>query len=670
MDFFIIKESFRLIFLFIVAFISNKIRKFAALKKQQLLYNMADNSRENLFTEFPTVSTSQWMERVIADLKGADFDKKLVWKTNEGFSVRPFYRQEDIEGLATTDVVPGKFPFVRGTKADNKWYVRQDIVVKDAKEANEKALDIINRGVDSIGFTVSRDDLNATFISNLLENILAEKVELNFKTCSKHTVTLLNLLSNYFETKAYTFTKLHGSINFDAINSMLLRGKRFSKEEITGLAKAAVEAAKVLPLYRVLNVNAISLSNAGAQIYQELGYALAWGNEYLSQMVDAGVDTSLAAKKIKFNFGVGSNYFMEIAKFRAARLLWAKIVDAYQPVCQKQNCSNTVNGICKCAAKMRIHAETTLFNKTIFDANVNILRTQTEAMSATLGGINSLTVQPYDAAYKKADDFSERIARNQQLLLKEEANFDKVTDPAAGSYYIETLTNEIAAKAWELFLAVEDAGGFLALVQEGSVQKAIKETAASRMKAVSSRREVLLGTNQYPNFNETATNKVSRQKVEPHTHDEGVGILSPIRSAEEFEALRFATEAASKRPKAFMLTIGNLAMRLARAQFSCNFFACAGYEVIDNLGFKTVEEGVKAAQKTGAHIIVLCSSDDEYAELAPAAFKAIGGKQLFVVAGAPACEADLRAVGIEHFINIKTNVLQSLQNFNKLLNIN
>ena len=228
------------------------------------------------------------------------------------------------------------------------------------------------------------------------------------------------------------------------------------------------------------------------------------------------------------------------------------------------------------------------------------------------------------------------------------------------------MTKEIAAKAWDLFLAVEDEGGFYAAVNSGSVQKAIKETAAARLKAVSSRREILLGTNQFPNFTEVAGAKVTL-KDDSSSDKSEVETLKPLRAAEEFEALRFETESAAKKPKAFMLTIGNLAFRLARAQFSCNFFACAGYEVIDNLGFKTVEEGVEAAQKAGADITVLCSSDDEYVELAPAAFKAIGGKQLFVVAGAPACMDELKAQGIEYFVNVKSNVLETLKTFNSKL---
>ena len=647
---------------------STEISNFAVSKKIRLLNYIMAEKKLNLLADFPSVSTQQWMDKITADLKGADFNKKLVWKTNEGFSVLPFYRAEDIAGLQTKDAAPGVFPFVRGIKADNEWFVRQDIVVESAKDANAKALDILFKGVTSLGFKLKKEELSAETIATLLEGIAADCVELNFGICVSAAAKLATILTDYFNSKGYDVKKLQGSINFDPINRMLLAGKKLTKDEIATKAKATVLAAAGLPFYKVVGVNATTLNNSGAFIAQELGYALAWGNEYLSSLVEAGVDTSLAAKKIKFSFGVGGNYFMEIAKFRAARMLWAKIVDAYQPICRVPDCKNTVNGICKCAAKMRIHAETSTFNTTIFDANVNMLRTQTEAMSATLGGVNSLTVSPYDVAYKTSDEFSERIARNQQLLLKEECHFDKVADPAAGSYYIETLTNEIAAQAWKLFLEVEDNGGFFAAVASGSVQQAVKATAAARLKAVSSRREVLLGTNQFPNFSEVALAKVEKEDLaDCGCSHSGTEKLLPVRGAAEFEALRFATEGAAKRPKAFMLTIGSLAMRLARAQFSCNFFACAGYDVVDNLGFSTVEEGVAAAQAAGADIIVLCSSDDEYAELAPAAFKAIDGKQLFVVAGAPACADDLKAIGIEYFVNVKNNVLEMLQKFNSKL---
>ncbi len=617
---------------------------------------MAD-IKEKLFSDFSPVSTEKWMEKVTADLKGADFEKKLVWKTNEGFKVKPFYRQEDLEGLKTVDALPGEFPYLRGTKkGNNEWLVRQEIKVECPKEANAKALDIMNKGIDSLGFKLKAQDLNADFLETLLEGICAECVELNFSTCQGHVVELAQLLVAYFKKHGYDLEKLQGSINYDYFNKMLVRGKE--KGDLVETAKALIEATAELPKYRVLNVNALTLNNAGAYISQELGYALAWGNEYLNLLTEAGVPVDAVAKNIKFNFGISSNYFLEIAKFRAARMLWANIVASYEPQC-------------KCAAKMKVHAETSSFNLTLFDAHVNLLRTQTEAMSAALAGVDSMTVVPFDKAYEAPNEFSERMARNQQLLLKEESHFDKVIDPAAGSYYIENLTVSIAQQAWNLFLAVEEEGGFYAAVKEGKVQAAVNESNTARHKAVAQRREVLLGTNQFPNFTEMAGDK---RPVAPscccHGHEtceHGIATLNTDRAASEFEALRLEIENSGKRPKAFMLTIGNLAMRQARAQFSCNFLACAGYEVIDNLGFPTVEEGVEAAMAAGADIVVLCSSDDEYAEYAVPAFQALNGRAMFIVAGAPACMDDLKAAGIENFIHVRVNVLETLREYNKRL---
>jgi methylmalonyl-CoA mutase len=262
------------------------------------------------------------------------------------------------------------------------------------------------------------------------------------------------------------------------------------------------------------------------------------------------------------------------------------------------------------------------------------------------------------------------LARNQQLLLKEESHFDKVIDPAAGSYYIENLTVSIAKQAWELFLAVQEQGGFYAAVKAGTVQAAVNESNKARHKAVAQRREVLLGTNQYPNFNEKADGKQPVGKCGccgGGNEEKSVDTLVFERAASEFEALRLETEASGKRPKAFMLTIGNLAMRQARAQYSCNFLACAGYEVIDNLGFETVEAGVDAAVKAGADIVVICSSDEEYAEYAIPAFKALNGRAMFIVAGNPECAEELKAAGIENFIHVRVNVLDTLREFNAKL---
>lgn len=634
---------------------------------------MAD-SKEKLFSDFSPVSTQEWMDKITVDLKGADFEKKLVWRTNEGFKVKPFYRQEDLEGLKTTEGLPGQYPYIRGIKKDdNTWFIRQDITVNDATEANAKALDILNKGVDSLGFHIKAKELNAEYLDTLLKDICCECVELNFSTCQRHTLQLAQLLVAYFQKKGYAPEKLKGSLNFDPISKMMQKGKDVSAVIATG--KELVETLAAYPHFRCIAVNSVQLNNAGAYIYQELGYALAWGNEYLNQLVEAGVPAALAAKKIKFNFGISSNYFMEIAKFRAARMLWADIVKQYAPKCPRTDCKNTgADGTCYCACKMVAHAETSNFNLTLFDAHVNLLRTQTEAMSAAIAGVNSITVSPFDKAYETPDDFSERIARNQQLLLKEESHLNRIVDPAAGSYYIENLTVAIAKQAWDLFLAVEEAGGMLQAVKAGSIQEAVNQSNKARHEAVSKRKEILLGTNQYPNFNELAGDKRPLDGCkkcgcggEAHEEEGTLVKLETARAASEFEALRLETENSGKRPKAFMLTIGNLAMRQARAQFSCNFLACAGYQVIDNLGFASVEEGIEAAMKAQADIVVICSSDDEYAEYAIPAFKALNGRAMFIVAGAPACMEELKAAGIENFIHVRCNVLETLREYNSKL---
>lgn len=615
--------------------------------------------KEKLFSEFAPVSTEEWMAKITADLKGAPFEKKLVWKTGEGFNVNPFYRAEDIEGLKTTESLPGEFPYVRGTKKDNDWKVRQNIEVTCFKEANEKALDLLTKGVTSLGFIIKGDEVNAENIATLLNGICPEAVELNFNTCNCKSEKLIGILEYYLKGKDVDLNKCFGSVNYDPFKKPLVKGKE--NENWVEAASAVLKAGQALPGYKVLAVNGFYFNNAGAYITQELGYSLAWGNELMAKLTEAGFSADEVAKKIKFNLGISSNYFMEIAKFRAARWLWAEIVAAYNPACN-------------CACKMNTHAQTSEWNMTVYDAHVNLLRSQTEAMSAALAGVDSITVRPFDKTYQTPDDFSERIARNQQLLLKEECHLDKVVDPSAGSYYVEVLTNSLADVAWKLFLEVEDKGGFGAEVANGNIQNAVNASNVARKKAVATRREILLGSNQFPNFTEVAAGKIKETAscCCGGGHSCGESTVTPLdfsRGASEFEALRLATEKSGKTPNVFMLTIGNLSMRIARSQFSSNFFACAGYKVIDNLGFETVEAGVEAAMKAGAQIVVLCSSDDEYAEYAPAAYKALAGRAEFVVAGAPECMEDLKAQGIDQFINVKSNVLETLKAFNAKLGI-
>ena len=616
------------------------------------------NNKEKLFSEFQAPTTQEWLDKIEVDLKGADFQKRLVWRTNEGFNVQPFYRREDLKDLKAVDSLPGEFPFVRGNKTDNNlWFVRQDIDAEDAKTANAKALDILNKGVDSLGFKIPGGNVSKETIATLLDGILPQYVELNFQTCQRHCVELAEILVAYFKEKGYPMADLKGSINFDPISKILCKGKDTSAA--LQFAKPLIEALKELPGYKCINVNSAALNNAGAYIYQELGYALAWGAEYLNILTEAGVEATEAAKRIKFNMGVSDNYFMEIAKFRAARMLWAQIVKQYEPKCD-------------CACQMHVCAYTSEYNQTLFDSYVNLLRSQTETMSAAIANVDSIVVTPFDKPYETPTEFAERIARNQQLLLKEEAHFDKLVDVAGGSYTIEHLTDAIAKEGWKLFLAVEEAGGFLAEALKGNIVNAVNASNDKRHADAARRKEFILGTNQFPNFTEKSDGKQPLGPVcccSTATNETELPALNKARLASEFETLRLATEKAEKQPIAFMLTIGNLAMRQARAQFSCNFLAAAGYKVMDNLGFKTVEEGVDAALEAKADIVVICSSDDEYAEYAIPAFKYLDGRAMYVVAGAPACSDDLKAAGIENFINVRSNQLETLKEYNAKLGI-
>ncbi len=613
---------------------------------------MAEN-KEKLFDMFPPVSTEEWMAKINADLKGADFSKKLVWRTNEGFNVMPFYRKEDIEGLYTIGSLPGEFPFVRGTRDNNDWLIRQQILGETPQEINDHARHSIDRGVESIGIKLCK----ASDLETILKDIDICKIEVNISCCPGKAAEVAEALVAY--VKAHGAAEcFRGSVEFNPFKRLLRHGLPFPKS-ISEEAVKVYNTVKEIKGIKCFMVDSFMLNNAGAYISQELGYALAWGAQWMTMLTEAGLKPCEANARIKFNMGISSNYFMELAKFRAARMLWAEIVKAYNP--ESDEC-----------CKINVHAVTSQFNQTIYDAHVNLLRSMTETMSAALAGVDSIETLPFDMQYKQPDEFSERIARNQQLLLRSESHLDKVVDPAGGSYYIETLTASIAEQAWKLFLETQEAGGFEALLTKGEIQGKVNESGIKRHTDVARRKEILLGTNQYPNFNEKALDKIEKCGCscgcgEEKPADGAVAALNFDRAASQFEQLRLDTERSAKRPKVFMLTIGNLAMRLARAQFSANFFGCAGYEIIDNIGFNTVKDGVDAAMEKGADIVVLCSSDDEYAQFAPEAYKELNGRALFVVAGAPACMDDLKAQGIEDFIHVRVNVLETLIGFNAKL---
>lgn len=642
---------------------------------------------ERLLDVFLPVTTEEWEAVIREDLKGADYDKKLVWRTLEGFTVQPYYREEDLEKLPKTDGNPGMYPYTRGNRSDgNGWLIRQDIDVDDFSAANRLALDYMSRGADSIAYVLDpHREVTKEDFKTLLRGVDLASKEVNFVNPGRGDL-LLPALGEALVELGVDAKGVRGSVGFSQTEWLARKGRLCPNHG--GPAKRTRDAVmfhKAYPGIQTLAVDGRIFHNSGATAVQELAYALAQAAQLLDWATSEGIEASETATAIRFNFSVGTLYFMEIAKFRAARYLWTKVLEGYGVQAHDR-------------MKMIAHAETSRFNQTVYDPYINLLRAATEGMSSVLAGVHSLTVLPFDTPYEKPGEFSTRMARNAQLLLREESYFDKVVDPAGGSYYVSVLTDSLARAAWNLFLEVQRDGGYVEAMQRGAIQKAVADLAATRRKRYATRKDTLLGTNQFPNFTEhLEPNVIAAAKAmggdtyagggAPSGGAVAVGLagsessgcshggartaepLHPFRGAEELESLRMDTDRAEHRPVAFMLAIGNLAMRRARAQFSCNFFACAGFEVIDNVGFETIDEGLAAARGKGADIIVLCSSDDEYLELGKEAFPKIGPREVFVVAGAPACQGELEALGVRHFISVKSNLLDTLKLFQRELGV-
>jgi len=612
------------------------------------------NVENKLFQEFPPVTTAQWEEIIFKDLKGADYQKKLIWRTDEGFQVRPYYRAEDLESLDYMDSLPNQFPYTRGFKTkDNRWNIVQEITEKNPAKANLIATNALMKGADTISFCTKNVN-SYQDLSLLLQNIDLEKNAVQFR-CATSYIVLMRWFVQYIEERKLNKTKITGAIDFDAVIYALKKGNFYRTQE-TDLQEVIelLNLTSELPLFKIVNVNGLAIHNAGATIVQELGYALAVANVYLNFATEKGVASEKIASKMQFTLSVGSNYFMEIAKLRAMRLLWTTLIEPYHPACD-------------CAYQIVINSVASSWNKTLYDPYVNMLRSTTEAMAAALGGADSIALKPFDVAYKQEDEFSSRISRNTQIILKEESYFDKVVDPAAGSYYIENLTNSIIEHAWNLFRESEINGGFISLLKNGKIKSEIEQSAQKRDMDIATRKYVFLGTNQYPNPNEFMLDKIEITKT---CDSDG---LKSYRGAAAFEALRLQTEEFAKkyhRPKVFLLKVGNLAMRQARAGFITNFFGCAGYEILDNPGFANAEEAAKAALNATPDLIVLCSSDEEYATLGVEIVQQIKKNKKNIpvlIAGNPTEYVDiLNEAGIDDYIHIKNNVLEKLNEYNKM----
>ena len=600
---------------------------------------MLDSSKKLSFGEFPPVSIEEWEAVIEKDLKGADYKQKLLWKTREGVNVLPFYRKEALETLSH-DFVP--------FRAKSTWNILE--LVNDSSEAKIAAhiQTAFENNADGLILDGTNPELfTAKTLSELLAN-LPEDISLNFGKSAFNSSLPARVSEAGLAGKKVSFA-------FDPFATAVVTGKLTSDAEWVAIQESLSEN------FSALAVNADVYGDAGSKITEQLAYALATGNEYLGQAEALNMSLEETAKAIVFSFSIGSEYFPEMAKLRAFRLLWAKVLEEYETGLSEK-------------APATIHAKTSFWNKSVYDAHSNMLRATTEAMSAALGGADAITVHPFDEITAENSEFSARMARNIQHLLREESYLDKVADPGAGSYYIEVLTEQIATESWKLFQELEGKGGIKACVKNGVIQAQIKASQDEKKKLVATRQTTIVGVNNYPapykNGIAIGSGNPLNFAFEPATFDD-VEAIELTRAASGFEELRESVEASENQPYVQLVPFGDLRMRKARALFSINFLGGAGFRVEDHNGFPDLEAAVSYVKEGAPEVVVLCSSDPEYADyVAPfcEAMKALDKTPYIILAGYPADNIEeYTAAGVDEFIHVRCNTLETLKKINAKL---
>jgi methylmalonyl-CoA mutase len=673
-------------------------------------------------TEALSALLSQWRKTVETELQGVPFEKKLVTKTAEGIALQPLYTRADLAQVPHLDARPGQAPFIRGFDTlgykKDSWECAQEISAKDAASFNSALLSDLMKGQNSVvlkldvatrqgsdadqapAAQVGACGLSISDVKDLAEAL--GKVNLSAIPVHVHAgadaLAFAGLYLSYAQQAGVQAKALTGSLTADPIATLASSGKLAVSEAslFDNLATWSKFAAANAPKLRTVGVCARGWHEAGANSVQELAFSLATAVEYIRALSARGVSPAQTAGQIRFCFAVGPTFFMEVSKFRAFRLLWARVMSAF--------------GAEAAAAGAFVHARTGQYSQTVHDPHVNMLRVTTEALSAVLGGVNSLHIAPYDELAGTSDEFSRRIARNVHTLIAEEFGFTENVDPAGGSWYIEKLTDEVARKAWALFQDIEKQGGMLAALRAGVPQKLVAAVAADKDDGVAKRRTGIVGTNLFPNLKEkflvpapvvsiaaerAVTVKGRRPASAPAVKagdvlalvsaaSKGATIgqlaaatrgaaaeisVQPLvfkRLSAGIEELRAASESyAAKngaRPKVFLAKMGPVLQHKARADFSTGFFAVGGFEPLGKQTFETAEAAAEAAVASGAPVAVLCSTDDTYPVLAPvfaAAVKKAKPGMVVVLAGLPADKAvveQFKAAGFDEFIHIRASV--------------
>lgn len=704
----------------------------------------------SLFQEFPAPAAGDWRRAAEESLAGAPFEKKLVTRTPEGIDLQPIYTAADVSPV--TGEWPGLAPYGRGATAlgarAEGWLICQELPYGRPEELNAALLHDLNRGQNAVNllFDVATrlgldpDEAQPGEVGGCglslatLDDLLRALRGVDLAAVPVHApagaaaLPVAAMFVAALAEQGKKATDLRGAIFTDPFSEWLGRGSLPGGLEAAydNMAALTEWAGRVRSPLRTVGVGANYWADAGGSAVHELGFGLATGVEYLRELAARKITPGRAAPRFLFTFSSGSNFFMEVAKFRAARLLWARAAAAA--------------GAGPAATRLVCHARTSLWNKTVLDPHVNLLRATTEAFAAVVGGCASLHVAPFDECVRVPDDFSRRLARNIQLILAEECQLGRVVDPAGGSHYVEALTRQLAEKAWALFQQVEQRGGMAAAIREGFPQGEVDKLAGERIAAVSSRRDGIIGTNLHPNLKETALSGTQpnyvvlaahrarqiaghRLSADPEHSAEVLKKLARIdrtapallmkqltaafaegatlgevskvlragqadaptvkplrirRRSEGFEALRRRAEAfaarTGERPKVFLANLGPRKQHAARADFSTGFFAAGGFAVVSPPGFNSPEEAATAALASGARIVVICSTDDTYPALVPplaTALNAAPQPPFVVLAGLPAPEVQqqFRAAGVDEFIHLRADCAQVLARFQDQLDL-
>lgn len=683
---------------------------------------MEQNKVLQEFSQFKIPTYEEWREVTEKSLKGASFEKKLLTHTYEGITLQPMYQRSDIEDLQFVNSLPGEAPFLRSTKkiqTERAWEISQELDISTPKAFNEVALHDLERGLTVLNIVLDRVTKNGTNPTNnedvgkeglnisslkdvetALKNIDLEKVPVHIHAGANS----LPLLAQFLAYVQKNNTNISGCIGMDPIGELVTNGSLpypLAKCYET-MADITFWANENMPNLQTIIVDGSPYHNGGSNAVQELAFALATAVEYLNQLTDRGISVDKAASSIRFVFSVGSDYFMEIAKLRAARILWSKIVEAFGGKEEGQ--------------KMYIHARTSSWTKTKYDPYVNMLRGTSEAFAAAVGGSDSIHVSPFDEAIQKSTSFSRRIARNASIILQEEAQIGKTIDPAGGSWYVEKLTDEVATKTWELFQNVEERGGIIECLKEGYPQQLVGEIREQRWNNLNVRKDIFVGTNMYPNVDEkpidmkreddsalieehmkevSAYKNVEVQFSEDSLTKQAIAAaldgatvaniasalkadgddvkVEPIiatRATVKFEELREATEKyvekTGARPKVFLANLGPIPSHKARSDFAAGFVEVASFEAIRNDGFQNVEDAVQGAIDSGAEITVICGNDESYKQYAADLAKSLkekNSKMTILLAGKPSAvdEEAYRSAGIDDFIHLRANCYEILR---------